>query len=214
MLHCNITRSYGFHRASNRYTCQIKETQMNNNFEQFAAGSKANMQALENLTSQAYSSVEKLVELNLATSKALLGESFSHLQSFMGAKNAQELQALQSGLLQPLAEKSASYFQHVQTIATGNGAEFTKAFEAKIAQAQNTFGSVVENLSRNAPAGTESAMAAFKSALSAGQNAVETAQASAKQAAEMAQTNFTKAAAQAVDAVTKATRGAKTARAA
>lgn len=187
---------------------------MNNTFEQFTANSKANFEALEGLTSQAYADVEKLAELNLATSKAVLGESFSYIQSLLGAKDAQEMLALQSGLLKPLAEKSAAYFQHVQTIASGNGAEFTKAIEVKMAEAQITFGNVVEKLTKNAPAGTESAVAAFKSAITAGQNAVETAQASAKKVVESAHSNFTKATAQAVDAVTKATKFTKTAKAA
>ena len=187
---------------------------MYNTFELITTSSKANFQALEGLTSQTFAGVEKLIELNLATSKAVLGESFSHIQSVLGAKDAQEMLALQSGMLKPLAEKSAAYFQHVQTIATGNGAEFTKAVEAKIAEAQNTFGTVVENLTKNAPAGTESAVAAFKSAINAGQNAMETAQASAKKAVEAAQSNFKAAAAQAVDAVTKATKASKAAKAA
>src|SRR5665647_1613104 len=184
---------------------------MNNTFEQFTTTSKANFQALKGSAAQTFAGVEQMLELNLATSKAILGESFSHIQSVFGAKDAQELMALQSGLLQPLADKSAAYFQHVQTIATGNGAEFTKAVEAKMAETQNTFGNVVENMTKNAPAGTETAVAAFKSAINASQNAMETAQASAKKAVEAAQSNFKAAAAQAVDAVTKATKATKTA---
>lgn len=177
---------------------------MNNTFEQFTASSKANLASLQGLTSQAFAGVEKLVELNLAASKAIMGESIGHIQSLMGAKDAQELMALQSGLLKPLAEKSAAYLQHVQTIATSSSAGFTETFESKVAEAQSTFGKVVESMSKNAPAGSESAVAAFKNALTLGQNAMETAQASAKKAAEAAQSNFTAAASQAVDAVTKA----------
>lgn len=177
---------------------------MHNTFAQFTTSSKANFGALEGLASQTFAGVEKLVELNLATTKAVMGESFSHIQSVLGAKDAQELLALQSGLLKPLAEKSASYFRHVQTIATSSGADLKKAVEAKMAEAQNTFGDAVENMSKNAPAGSESAVAAFKNAMTAGQNAMETAQASAKKAVEVAQSNFTAVAAQAVDAVTKA----------
>jgi phasin family protein len=186
---------------------------MNNTFEQFTSTSKANFQALEGLTSQTIAGVEELLELNLATSKAILGESFSHVQSVLTVKDVQELMALQSGLFQPLADKSAAYFQRVQTIAAGNGAEFTKAVEAKLADAQDKFGNLVENMTKNAPAGTETAVAAFKSAISAGQDAMETAQVSAKKAVEAAQSNFKAAAAQAVEAVTKATKATKKAKA-
>jgi phasin family protein len=178
---------------------------MNNIIEQFTAANQANLQTLQGLTTKAFAGAEKLVELNMATSKAILGESFSHAKAVMGAKDAQELLAVQNGFFKPAAEKSAAYFQHVQTIATSTGAEFTKAVEAKTAEAQKAFGGAVDKLAKNAPAGTETAVAAFKSALNAGQNAVETAQSSAKKAIEAAQTSFNTAATQAVDAVKKAT---------
>ena len=177
---------------------------MHNTIEQFSATSKANLQALEGFTTQAFAGMEKLVELNLATSKAVLGESFSHVQAVLGAKDAQELLALQSGLLKPLADKSAAYVQHVQTIVTGSSAELTKAVEAKTAEAQKAVASVLENLAKNAPSGTETAVAAFQNALTAGQTALESAQTQAKKAVEVAQTNFTAATKQTVDAVKKA----------
>ncbi|WP_309683622.1 phasin family protein [Polaromonas sp.] len=179
---------------------------MNNTAEQFIATNQANLQTLEGLTTQAFAGVEKLVELNMQASKALLGESFSHMQAVLGAKNPQEFLALQSASLKPLAEKSAAFFQHIQAIASGSSAEFTKTVEAKTAEAQNAFSDAVENLAKHAPAGSESAVAAFKSALTAGQSAVESAQTSAKKAVEAAQSNFTAAATQAVDAVKKATK--------
>lgn len=178
---------------------------MKNTAEQFTATNKANLQALQGFTTQAFAGVEKLVELNMAASKAALNESFSHVQAVLGAKDAKELLALQAGLLKPMADKSAAYAQHVQTILTGSSAEFTKAMEAKTAEAQKAFGGVLDNLTKNAPAGSETAVAAFKSALTAGQNAIETAQAQAKKAVETAQANFTAAATQAADAVKKAT---------
>lgn len=181
---------------------------MSTTAEQFIATNQANVQALEGFTTQAFAGLEKLFELNIAASKALLGESFSHIQAVLGAKDAQELLALQSGFFKPLVEKSAAYVQHVQTIFADSGTELTKAVEAKTAEAQKTFNDAVETLAKSAPAGTESAVAAFKSALTAGQSAVESAQTSAKKAVEEAQSNFTAAATQTIDTVKKATKAA------
>lgn len=181
---------------------------MNNTIEQFSTTNKANLQAIEGFTSQAFAGVEKLVELNLAASKSMLNESFNHVQAIFGAKDAQEFIALQSGLLKPFSDKSAAYAQHVQTIVTDSSAELTKAVESKTAEAQKTFSALVENLAKNAPAGSESAVAAFKNALTAGQDAIESAQKQAKKAVETAQSNFTEVTTQAVDAVKKATKKA------
>ena len=179
---------------------------MNTTPAQFLATNKANLEALESIASQAFAGVEKLTELNMAASKAVLGETFSHIQAVLGAKDVKEVIALQSGLLKPLADKSAAYAQHVQTIVTGSTADITKAVEAKTAEAQKAFGGALDSLTKNAPAGSESAVAAFKNALTAGQNAFESAQTQAKKAVETAQANFTAAATQASDAVKKATK--------
>ena len=177
---------------------------MNHTTEQFIASNKANLEAFGGFATQAFAGVEKLVELNMAASKAALGESFSHLQAVIGAKDAQAVLALQSGLLKPLADKTAAFAQHVQTIVTDSGAEFKKAVEAKTVEAQKAFGGVMENLTKNAPAGSETAMAAFKNALTTGQNAFESAQTQAKKAVETAQSAFAAATTQAADVVKKA----------
>jgi phasin family protein len=177
---------------------------MNNPAEQFAAANKANLEAFEGATKKAYAGVEKLVDLNMAASKAALGESFSYAQAVLSVKTPQEFMTLQTGFFQPLAEKSAAYFQHVQSIATEGSAEFVKQFEANMADAQKAIGASVDQLVKNAPAGSETAVAAFQSALSNGQKAVEQTQAAIKKATAAAQANFAAASKQATDLAKKA----------
>lgn len=177
---------------------------MNNPAEQFAAANKANLEAFEGAFTKAFAGAEKLVELNVAASKAALGESFSYAQSVLSAKTPQEFMTVQTGFFQPLAEKSAAYFQHVQSIATEGGADFTKQFEASVADAQKAFGASVDQLVKSAPAGSEAAVAAFQNAVSQGQKAVEQTQAAIKKATAAAQTNFAVATKQATDLAKKA----------
>jgi phasin family protein len=187
---------------------QIKEFQMNTTAAQFIETNKANLQALESMTSQAFSGFEKLVELNMATSKAAAAESLNQVKAIIGAKDAQEVTALQTAFVKPLADKSAAYAENVKAILSDSSAELTKAFESKAAEAQKAFTGAVEGLSKNAPAGSESAVTAFKNAFSAGQNAIESAQTQAKKLVETAQSNFAAATTQTVDAVKKATKKA------
>jgi len=168
--------------------------------EQVLAANKANVETLFGLTGKAFEGVEKLVELNLAASRALLAESASQAQTVLNAKDPQEMLALQSGLLQPLSEKAASYSREIYDIAAATSAEFGKTFEAQIAEAQKKFLDVVDSTSQNAPAGSETAVALMKSAVAAANNVLETAQKSAKQAAAMAESNFKAATAGTVEA--------------
>jgi phasin family protein len=168
--------------------------------EQMIAAQKANLETLSGLTAKAFEGVEKLVELNLAATRAALSESAQNAQAALSVKDAQQLLALQAGLVQPMAEKAAAYSRQLLEIAQGTGAVFTKAAEAQAADAQKQFAGLVDNASKNAPAGFESQVAVMKGAVAAANNAYESVQKAVKQAADVAQAN--------VDAVTAQVAGA------
>ncbi len=189
--------------------------------EQIIAAQKANVETLFGLTQKAFEGVEKLVELNVQATKAALAETANNAQAVMSVKDAQELLALQASLFQPLAEKTVAYSRHLYDIASGTGAEFGKAAEAQATEAQAKFMSLVDNAAKNAPAGSETAVAVMKSAVSAAKNApagsetavavmksavsaannaIESVQKAVKQATEMAEANFNTVTATAVSA--------------
>jgi phasin family protein len=181
---------------------------MNNPTEKFVSTAKVALEAAQAVATKAQASVEKLVDLNLAASKAAVSESFENVQALLGAKDPQALGALAAGLAKPLGEKSAAYAQEFQKIVTDASAEFTKTAQANMADVQKGFTTLMGSATTNAPAGTESAMAFFNQAMTASQNAFKTAQTSAQQAVETAQANFTTVSKQATDAVKKATKAA------
>ena len=158
--------------------------------EQLVAAQKANLETLFELTNKAFEGVEKLVELNLQVAKASLGEAQETAKASLAVKDAQELLALQAGLLQPAAEKAAAYGRHLYDIAASTNSEVTKVAEAQLATAQANFATAVDGAVKNAPAGTESAAALVKSAIAAASNAMESVQKATKQAADVAEANF------------------------
>jgi len=177
--------------------------------EQILAAHKANVETLFGLTNKAFEGVEKLVELNLQVAKTALSEAADTTAAAMSVKDAQELLNLQAALLQPTAEKAASYSRHVYDIASSTGAEVAKVAESQFADAQKTLSTMVDTAAKNAPAGTENAVALVKSAVAAANNAFESVQKATKQAVEVAEANFQAATSQAVKATQTATRSAK-----
>lgn len=172
--------------------------------EQILAAQKANIETIFGLTQKAFEGVEKLVELNVQATKAAMSESANNAQAMLSAKDAQELLSLQASLMQPLAEKTLAYSRHLYDIASGTGAEFTKAAEEQTSDAQKKFMAAVDSAAKNAPAGSENAVTMMKSAVTAANNAMDSVQKAVKQATEMAETNFNSVTAQAA-AATKAT---------
>jgi len=177
--------------------------------EQVLAAHKANVETLFGLTNKAFEGVEKLVELNLQVARTALGEAAETTAAALSVKDAQELLSLQASLLQPTAEKAASYSRHIYDIASSTSAEVAKAAEAQFAEVQQKFAAVVDNAAKNAPAGTENAVALVKSAVAAANNAFESVQKATKQAVEVAESNFQAATSQAVKATQTATRSTK-----
>src|SRR5262245_56442776 len=165
------------------------ETQMMT-VEQVMAANKASVETLFGLTNKAFEGVERLVELNLQVAKTALTEVAEGTKAALSVKDAQELLALQAGLLQPSAEKAVAYGRHVYDIAASTNAEVGKVAEAQIADFQKKFLAGVDTAIKNAPAGTESAVSLVKSAIAAANNAYESVQKAAKQAADIADANF------------------------
>jgi phasin family protein len=158
--------------------------------DQIVSAQKANIETLFGISSLAFEGVEKLIELNTQVAKTAMTEASATIQAALSVKDAQELLALQAGLIQPAAEKAASYGRLVYEIAASTGAEVGRVAEATAADAQSKFMSVVDNAVKNAPAGTENAVALMKSAVAAANNAFESVQKAGKQAAEVADANF------------------------
>lgn len=158
--------------------------------EQVVAANKANVETLFGLTNKAFEGVEKLVELNLQVAKAALGEAAEGTKAALSVKDAQELLALQAGLLQPSAEKAVAYGRHLYDIAASTNTEVAKVAESQMADMQKKFMASVDSAIKNAPAGTENAVSLVKSALAAANNAYESVQKAAKQAADIADANF------------------------
>ena len=176
--------------------------------EQFSNATKANFEAqfaiFSALTNKAFEGVEKLVDLNLTAAKASLEESSNTAKQLLSAKDPQEFFALASAQAQPNAEKTLAYSRHLATIATSTGAEFSKAAETQIAETNRKVISLVEEVSKNAPAGSENAIALFKSAIGNANAGYEQMTRTAKQAAESIETNLNQAVSQFTAAAAKA----------
>ena len=173
--------------------------------EQFAAANKAQFDILFGLTNKAFEGFEKLIELNLQVVKSTLAEGQENVQRALSVKDAQELLALQSSLAQPVAEKALSYGRHLYEIASSTQAEFARVAEEQYEDQNRKVQTLVENVAKNAPAGSETAVAVMKSAITAANTTYETIHKASKQAVEIAESNFNAAATAATKAASQAT---------
>lgn len=136
---------------------------------------------------------EKLVDLNLKVIKATFDEVAQKSQEAITVKDPQEALAFASALAQPNAEKAVAYSKHVYDIVSGVQSDLSKLAEEQIAEGQQQVSDAIEQFAKNAPTGSESAVALLKSSLATASSAYESVAKASKQAQEAAESNITAA---------------------
>jgi phasin family protein len=157
--------------------------------EQLAAAQKTAVGNVFAIAAKALEGVEKLAQLNLQAGKTSLTEAQESAQSLFDAKDASTLFAFQTAALQPNADKFQAYGRQVYDIVSATNAEIARVIEESAAEARNTWTATLEQAAKNAPAGTDNAVAFMKQAVAAASSAYDTIQKAVKQAADVAEAN-------------------------
>ena len=165
--------------------------------DQFSNATKATFEsqlaAMNDLANKALKSVSELVELNVATVKSSLEHSSAAAQQMLAAKDAQEFFALTAANAQPNTEKAVAYARHLASITSQAQAEFAKATETRIAETSRQVTSLIEDLAKSTPAGSENAVAMLKTTMANAHAGYEQLSKVAKQAGEAIEENLNQA---------------------
>jgi len=157
--------------------------------EQIQAAQKANVEAVLAVARTQFSAIEKLASLNANAVKAAFEDSVANARALMGVKDVQEFVSLQNTLAQPTMEKAIGWSKSVYELAASTNAEMTKLAEKRTAEWNENLATMLETASKNAPAGSDVAVAAMKQMLSAANSAYDNLNKVAKQATEIAEAN-------------------------
>ena len=139
--------------------------------EQIQAANKANVEAFLAAAGTQFAAMEKLATLNANAFKAAFEDAVAGARALAGAKDVQELMALQTSMTQPAIEKTLSYSKAVYELAAATGAELSKAVEKRSAELNENLVSTLDQAVKNAPVGSDAAVAAVKSMIAAANSA-------------------------------------------
>jgi phasin family protein len=183
--------------------------------EQVVAAGKANVEAGLKASVAAinavFGAVESLTALNLSTARASFDDAVAYVKAVAAITDPTELVALNLGLLNPGTEKAIAYGRGVSAIGTKAKEELTALCEAEVASLVAQVNANLEGAFKNAPAGSEAAVSALKSAIAQANTAYEGATKAVKEAAAKAQASLDSATAAAVENLTKSTKAAASA---
>lgn len=142
---------------------------MLNSPEQFTAAARnqfaSQLQLATAVTDSMIDSMEKVFGLNLQAAKATLESSVGNVQQLLSIKDPQEFLSASSTQVQPQADIMLTYARHLATIATTTQVELAKAAETQVSESSRQMVSLLDELSKFAPAGSETAVSMMKSAI-------------------------------------------------
>lgn len=162
---------------------------MNAVTEQLSSANKANVETLLSVANTTFASAERFTALNLNTARAALEDVAANLAALFEVKDMPQLLSLQTKMAQPVFEKAFAYSRSVYEIAAEAQGELTKVVEGKFSEFNKNVSSALDQAAKNAPAGSEVAVAAVKSAIAAANSAYDSMSKAARQVTELAEAN-------------------------
>jgi len=163
---------------------------MNVTPDQIASLGKANVEAALGFAQSNFAAFEKLSALNFNATKSAFEDSMNHAKALMNVKDVQELVEVNTAAAQPAIEKVIAWQRSVYELASQSQAEYTRYVEAQAQELNKNAATYLDKFAKNAPAGSDIAVAAMKSAMAAANSAYDNMTKAAKQATELAEANM------------------------
>jgi phasin family protein len=152
--------------------------------EQLIAANKQYLESVIGLAGILFVGAEKLIDLNVKTAKANFADAAKSATALTGLKDVQEFSDIQGTFVQPAADKLAAYGRGIYAVASETQSDLAKFFEARLAEANKSFVTALDNAAKNAPAGSDVAVAAVKSAVAAANQAYDVFSKASRQVVE------------------------------
>jgi phasin family protein len=157
--------------------------------EQIQTAQKANVESLLAVANAQFAAFEKLANISAGAVKSAFEDAIANTRALLGARDVQEFVSLQNSFAQPAIEKAIAYSRSLYEVATEANGEFSKVAERRVAEWNENFVTLLDKVSKNAPAGSDVAVAAVKSMLAAANSAYDNMNKVARQATEIAEAN-------------------------
>jgi len=153
--------------------------------EQMTAANKETVATTVALAGIAATTAEKVMDLNIGIIKTVFASASENGKAIADAKDAQSISAIQAQWAQPSLETITAYMKDSYDILTESQADLTKIVESRIAEANKTIVSTLDQAEKNAPAGSDVAVSAMKSAVAAANQAFDAFAKAGKQVQEV-----------------------------
>ena len=179
--------------------------------EQFADLNKVNVAQAQKFAALAIENAEKLVKLNISAAKVVFAQGVEGASAVAAVKDVQELFALPTRYAETNVQTALGYSRSLYEVVSAAQAQYSALAEEALAGYTKGLASWVEQASKSAPAGSETAMNAMKSTVAATTAAFDQFQKATKQVVSLADASYRAAADNASKAAAAAPKARKAA---
>lgn len=163
---------------------------MYNVSEQLSSSNKAGVETFMTIANATFAGAERLAALNLNAARSFVEDSAANTRALLAVKDVEEMVSLQKSLAQPDTDKATDYSRKVYEIATQTQGVLSQVVETQMSELNKNLTLALDKALKSAPAGSDLAVNALRSAISAANSAYDSMSKAAKQATEMAEANL------------------------
>ncbi len=149
--------------------------------DQLTAANEAAINQFAYFAQLSLANVERFAEISLGVARDNVEQATAHAQSLAGAKDVHEVIAINSSAVEPALKRAYSYSRNAYETATETNNEVKRVFEKQAAEYNRAAVAALEEAFKYAPAGSETVVENFKTAVAAAQSAYNNAAAINKQ---------------------------------
>jgi phasin family protein len=153
--------------------------------EQAAVAQRANFDFFFGVAGKMLEGEEKLVRLNLDTTRTAFADWYQRMQAGLTTKEGHEVTELENALVLPSAEKVTTYERQVAEIVSAMQTHLAEVVDAQCQEVNRQVQWFVENVAQNTPVGSEAAIAFLKQSASLASTAYENVRKATKEAVEI-----------------------------
>ena len=139
--------------------------------DQLTAANEAAINQLAYFAQLSLANVERFAELGLGAARESVAQATAHAQSLAGARDVNEVIALNSAAVEPAVKRAYAYTRSVYETAADTNNEVKRAFEKQAAEFNRAAVAALEEAFKYAPTGSEAVVENVKSAIATAQSA-------------------------------------------
>lgn len=175
--------------AANMRNLQTPATGAGTMHEMIRQNMESQIKLFSAMTACALASTEKVMELNMNAARTSVQENATLANQVLASQSTNDLQAIFAALPQATSTKAVAYGHHLTSITADACTELARSTQSEVAEMTDRICSLIDQASRNLPAGSENVAALTKAVMTTANSGYEQVVKTAEQAAHTIEEN-------------------------